>query len=291
MNSHMHNQLDPKYLALEVKRNVAAALAEDLGGNNASGDISASLIPQDQQANATVITREDGVFCGKAWVDETIQQVDPNIAIQWHVEDASTLAANQTLFTLTGSARSLLTVERTMLNFVQLLSGTATRTADYVALIDGHKAQLLDTRKTVPGLRLAQKHAVRCGGGSNHRIGLFDAFLLKENHVAAAGGIAPAIRLAQASHPGKTIEVEVETLDELDQATQAGADIALIDNFSIADTEEAVRRSAGKILLEASGGIEIDSINKIAATGVDFISSGDLTKSVVPLDLSMRFTA
>ena len=291
MNSHMHNQLDPKYLALEVKRNVAAALAEDLGGNNASGDISASLIPQDQQANATVITREDGVFCGKAWVDETIQQVDPNIAIQWHVEDASTLAANQTLFSLTGSARSLLTVERTMLNFVQLLSGTATRTADYVALIDGHKAQLLDTRKTVPGLRLAQKHAVRCGGGSNHRIGLFDAFLLKENHVAAAGGIAPAIRLAQASHPGKTIEVEVETLDELDQATQAGADIALIDNFSIADTEEAVRRSRGKILLEASGGIEADSISKIAATGVDFISSGDLTKSVVPLDLSMRFTA
>ena len=287
----MHNQLDPKYLALEVKRNVAAALAEDLGGNNASGDISASLIPQDQQANATVITREDGVFCGKAWVDETIQQVDPNIAIQWHVEDAGALVANQTLFTLTGSARSLLTVERTMLNFVQLLSGTATRTADYVALIDGHKAQLLDTRKTVPGLRLAQKHAVRCGGGSNHRIGLFDAFLLKENHVAAAGGIAQAIRLAQASHPGKTIEVEVETLDELDQATQAGADIALIDNFSIADTEEAVRRSQGKILLEASGGIAADSIGKIAATGVDFISSGDLTKSVVPLDLSMRFTA
>ena len=238
-----------------------------------------------------MITREDGVFCGKAWVDETIQQVDANIAIQWHVEDAGALVANQTLFTLTGSARSLLTVERTMLNFVQLLSGTATRTADYVALIDGHKAQLLDTRKTVPGLRLAQKHAVRCGGGSNHRIGLFDAFLLKENHVAAAGGIAPAIRLAQASHPGKTIEVEVETLDELDQATQAGADIALIDNFSIADTEEAVRRSQGKILLEASGGIAADSIGKIAATGVDFISSGDLTKSVVPLDLSMRFTA
>ena len=283
----MHNQLDPKYLALEVKRKVAAALAEDVG----SGDISASLIPQDQQANATVITREDCVFCGKAWVGETIQQVDANIAIQWHVEDAGALVANQTLFTLTGSARSLLTVERTMLNFVQLLSGTATRTADYVALIDGHKAQLLDTRKTVPGLRLAQKHAVRCGGGSNHRIGLFDAFLLKENHVAAAGGIAPAIRLAQASHPGKTIEVEVETLDELDQATKAGADIALIDNLSIADTEEAVRRSQGKILLEASGGIEADSISKIAATGVDFISSGDLTKSVVPLDLSMRFTA
>ena len=283
----MHNQLDPKYLALEIKRNIAAALAEDVG----SGDISASLIPQDQQANATVITREDGVFCGKAWVDETIQQVDANIAIQWHVEDAGALVANQTLFTLTGSARSLLTVERTMLNFVQLLSGTATRTADYVALIDGHKAQLLDTRKTVPGLRLAQKHAVRCGGGSNHRIGLFDAFLLKENHVAAAGGIAPAIRLVQASQPGKTKEVEVETLDELDQATQAGADIALIDNFSIADTEEAVRRSQGKILLEASGGIEADSISKIAATGVDFISSGDLTKSVVPLDLSMRFTA
>lgn len=282
----MHNQLDPKFLASEVKRNVAAALAEDVG----SGDISASLIPKDQQANATVITREDGVFCGKAWVDEAIQKVDANISVQWRVEDASLVVANQTLFTLSGNARSLLTVERTMLNFVQLLSGTATRTANYVALINGYKAQLLDTRKTVPGLRVAQKHAVRCGGGNNHRIGLFDAFLLKENHVAAAGGIAPAIRLAQASHPGKTIEVEVETLDELDQATQAGANIALIDNFSIADTEEAVRRSEGKILLEASGGIEAGSIARIAATGIDFISSGELTKSVVPLDLSMRFT-
>ena len=287
VNAHMHNQLNENSLAIEVKRNVVAALAEDVG----SGDISASLIPQDQQATARVITREGGIFCGKAWVDETIQQVDSNIAIQWHVQDAGVIVANQTLFNLTGSARSLLTVERTMLNFVQLLSGTATRTARYVALLDGYKAQLLDTRKTVPGLRLAQKHAVRCGGGSNHRIGLFDAFLLKENHLAAAGGINQAIHLAQTSHPGKTIEVEVETLDELDQATQAGADIALIDNFSIADTEEAVRRSEGKILLEASGGIEAASISKIAATGVDFISSGDLTKSVVPLDLSMRFNA
>ena len=204
----MHNQLDPQSLADEVKKNVAAALTEDVG----SGDISASLIAQDQQASATVITRENGVFCGKAWVDETIYQVDQDIAIEWHVADADTLTANQVLFTLTGSARSLLTVERTMLNFVQLLSGTATRTARFVRLIESYKTQLLDTRKTVPGLRLAQKHAVRCGGGSNHRIGLFDAFLLKENHVAAAGGISAAIKLAQASHPGKTIEVEVETL-------------------------------------------------------------------------------
>ena len=283
----MHNQLDPQSLADEVKKNVAAALTEDVG----SGDISASLIAQDQHASATVITRENGVFCGKAWVDETMYQVDQDIAIEWHVADADTLTANQVLFTLTGSARSLLTVERTMLNFVQLLSGTATRTARFVRLIESYKTQLLDTRKTVPGLRLAQKHAVRCGGGSNHRIGLFDAFLLKENHVAAAGGISAAIKLAQASHPGKTIEVEVETLEELDQATNAGADIALVDNFSIDDTKEAVRRSAGKILLEASGGIEADTISKIAATGVDFISSGDLTKSVDPLDLSMRFNA
>jgi nicotinate-nucleotide pyrophosphorylase (carboxylating) len=283
----MHNQLDPQCLADEVRKNVAAALTEDVG----SGDISASLIAQDQQASATVITRENGVFCGKAWVDETIYQVDQDIAIEWRVADADTLTADQVLFTLTGGARSLLTVERTMLNFVQLLSGTATRTARFVGLIESYKAQLLDTRKTVPGLRLAQKHAVRCGGGSNHRIGLFDAFLLKENHVAAAGGISAAIKLAQASHPGKTIEVEVETLEELDQATLAGADIALVDNFSIDDTKEAVRRSAGKILLEASGGIEADTISKIAATGVDFISSGDLTKSVDPLDLSMRFNA
>jgi nicotinate-nucleotide pyrophosphorylase (carboxylating) len=218
-------------------------------------------------------------------------QVDPTIAINWQVSDADKIRADSVLFTLQGRARSLLTIERTMLNFVQLLSGTATRTAYFVDLIGGHKAQLLDTRKTVPGLRFAQKHAVRCGGASNHRIGLFDAFLLKENHVAAAGGISQAITLAQKSHPGKLVEVEVETLEELAQATAAGADIALIDNFSIEDTKVAVNLSQGKVLLEASGGIEAASISTIAATGIDFISCGDLTKSVSPLDLSMRFTA
>jgi nicotinate-nucleotide pyrophosphorylase (carboxylating) len=283
----MHNQLDPRKLAAEVSRNVTAALAEDVG----SGDISAKLLPQNQQANARVITRENGIFCGRAWVDETIMQVDPTIAINWQVSDADKIRADSVLFTLQGRARSLLTIERTMLNFVQLLSGTATRTAYFVDLIGEHKAQLLDTRKTVPGLRFAQKHAVRCGGASNHRIGLFDAFLLKENHVAAAGGISQAITLAQKSHPGKLVEVEVETLEELAQATAAGADIALIDNFSIEDTKVAVNLSQGKVLLEASGGIEAASISTIAATGIDFISCGDLTKSVSPLDLSMRFTA
>ena len=220
-----------------------------------------------------------------------MQQVDAHIQIDWHVNDGDVIDAGQRLFTLTGPAASLLTAERTALNFVQLLSGTATRTAHYAGLLQDHKTTLLDTRKTIPGLRLAQKYAVKCGGGSNHRIGLFDAYLLKENHIAAAGSITAAVAAARANHPDKAVEVEVENLAELDEAIAAGADIAMIDNFSLTDTQTAVARSAGRIKLEASGGINERTLADIAATGVDYISSGELTKTILPMDLSMRFIA
>jgi nicotinate-nucleotide pyrophosphorylase (carboxylating) len=281
---HFH-PIDSNSLSEAVFNNVTQALAEDLG----AGDISASLIPPDTLATARVITRQSGLFCGALWVNETLRQIDPTAKIHWQVADGDAVSPDQTLFELSGSARSLLSAERTMLNFVQLLSGTATRTAHYAALIADTQCKLLDTRKTVPGLRLAQKYAVRCGGGSNHRIGLFDAFLLKENHIAAAGGIAQAVAAAKAQHPGKLVEVEVEDLQELAEAMSAGADIALIDNFSVADTETAVAQTRGVMVLEASGGITDDTIKAIAQTGVDYISCGDLTKEVTPLDLSMRF--
>jgi nicotinate-nucleotide pyrophosphorylase (carboxylating) len=268
-----------------VVANVAAALAEDLGAE----DVSAALIPISTNAHARVITREDGVFCGAPWVVETVSQVDPDIIITWHVEDADSVSANQTLFELKGPARSLLSAERTMLNFVQLLSGTSTKTAKYVRLIKHTNTVLLDTRKTIPGLRMAQKYAVTCGGGSNHRMGLFDAYLLKENHIAAAGSIAAAVSAARAKHPQLPLEVETENLDELEQAITAGADIAMIDNFSLTDTHTAVAMASGKIKLEASGGIDEKTITDIAATGVDYISIGEVTKNIDPLDLSMRF--
>lgn len=281
---HFH-PIDLNSLNEAVFNNVTQALLEDLG----AGDISASLIGADTQASARVITRVSGVFCGTAWVNETLRQIDPTLKIRWQIEDGHALTPNQVLFELSGQARGLLSAERTMLNFIQLLSGTATRTAQYVALISHTQTKLLDTRKTVPGLRLAQKYAVKCGGGHNHRIGLFDAFLLKENHIFAAGSISQAIKSAQTAFPGKPIEVEVEDLNELAEAMSAGADIALIDNFSIADTQTAVALTRGKMVLEASGGITQDSIGAIAETGVDYISCGDLTKGVEPLDLSMRF--
>jgi nicotinate-nucleotide pyrophosphorylase (carboxylating) len=209
--------------------------------------------------------------------------------IKWQVADGDKVSPNQELFQLRGKARSLLSAERTMLNFVQLLSGTATRTARYVGLIADTQSQLLDTRKTVPGLRLAQKYAVKCGGGSNHRTGLYDAFLLKENHILAAGSIGAAVKAAKTSAPNKPVEIEVESLAELQQAMEAGADIALIDNFSVTDSKAAVAMTRGNMVLEASGGITQESIAAIAATGVDYISCGDLTKSVEPMDLSMRF--
>ena len=268
-----------------VTANVAAALAEDIGAE----DVSAALIPTSTVAHARIITREPGIFCGAPWVIETAHQVDPDIIVTWHVRDADAVSANQTLFELHGPASSLLTAERTMLNFVQLLSGTATKTAKYVALIRHTNTTLLDTRKTIPGLRVAQKYAVTCGGGSNHRMGLFDAYLLKENHIAAAGSIAAAVSAARAQHPELPLEVETENLDELQQAISAGSDIAMIDNFSLPDTHTAVSLARGRIKLEASGGIDEKTITDIAATGVDYISIGEVTKNIDPLDLSMRF--
>ena len=285
MNSNEHKQISAPAADI-IKNNVTAALAEDL---NAQEDVSAAIIPGDKQAHAQVITREDGIFCGQAWVDETAAQVDPSIEITWLVNDGEQVTANQPLFDLTGPAPSLLTAERTMLNFVQLLSGTATTTANYVKLLANTSTKLLDTRKTIPGLRVAQKYAVTCGGGQNHRLGLFDAYLLKENHIAAAGSIGAAVAYAKQNPNNLVVEVEVESLDELQQAIDADADIAMVDNFSLTDTHTAVAMAAGKIKLEASGGIDETSITEIAKTGVDYISIGNLTKTVQPLDLSMRF--
>jgi len=276
---------DPKLLSA-VKANVALALSEDVG----DGDITAALIEPEETADARVITRESGVFCGTAWVLETARQVDPVIVVTMLVADGDRIVPDQTLFELSGPARSLLTAERTLLNFVQLLSGTATRAHEYAQLVAHTSTRVLDTRKTIPGLRLAQKYAVSCGGGHNHRIGLFDQYLIKENHIAAKGGIAAAVAAAKQQGPESLrVEVEVESLTELDEAIQAGADIALIDNFTLADTREAVKRARGRIELEASGGITAESITDIAETGVDYISTGDVTKQVTPLDLSMLF--
>ncbi len=277
--------IKPQDFAASVAANVQRALSEDLG----TGDISAELIDSSEQATARVITRQPGVFCGKPWVEEICRQLDSNIEVRWSVNDGDAVEPDQELFLLKGSARSLLTLERTILNFVQLLSGTATLTRRYVELMGNTDSKLLDTRKTIPGLRLAQKYAVRCGGGHNHRLGLFDAFLIKENHIAAAGGISQAVLRARSQHPEIPVEVEVESLLELNEAMDAGADTALIDNFSLADTTTAVRVSRGTLKLEASGGIDEKTIGDIAATGVDYISIGNLTKQVLPLDLSMRF--
>jgi nicotinate-nucleotide pyrophosphorylase (carboxylating) len=286
MKSQLHfHPIDAESLREAVRQNVEQALTED----RADGDISAGLIDEQTLAFAQVITRESGIFCGAPWVDETLKQLDETMHIKWQVADGDKVSPNQELFQLRGKARSLLSAERTMLNFVQLLSGTATRTARYVGLIADTQTQLLDTRKTVPGLRLAQKYAVKCGGGSNHRTGLYDAFLLKENHILAAGSIGAAVKAAKASAPNKPVEIEVESLAELQQAMEAGADIALIDNFSVTDSKAAVAMTRGNMVLEASGGITQESIAAIAATGVDYISCGDLTKSVEPMDLSMRF--
>ena len=286
MKSQLHfHPIDVELLREAVRQNVEQALTEDL----ADGDISAGLIDEYTLAFAQVITRDSGIFCGAPWVNETLKQLDGTMQIKWQVADGDTVSPNQELFQLRGKARSLLSAERTMLNFVQLLSGTATRTARYVGLIADTQSRLLDTRKTVPGLRLAQKYAVKCGGGSNHRTGLYDAFLLKENHILAAGSIGAAVKAAKASAPSKPVEIEVESLAELQQAMEAGADIALIDNFSVTDSKAAVAMTRGNMVLEASGGITQESIAAIAATGVDYISCGDLTKSVEPMDLSMRF--
>ena len=268
----------------DIAANVRAALAEDVG----SGDITAALIPAAAQANARVITREDGVLCGRAWVDRVFAELDPAIGLAWQARDGERITAGQQLFTAAGPARSLLTGERTALNFLQLLSGTATTCQRYAGLVAGTGVRLLDTRKTIPGLRIAQKYAVTCGGCYNHRIGLYDAFLIKENHIHAAGGIAAAVRAARQHAPGKPVEVEVETLAELEQALAAGCDRVMLDNFSLAQMVDAVALSAGRVELEASGNVTEQTLRPIAETGVDYISIGALTKDCKALDLSMR---
>jgi nicotinate-nucleotide pyrophosphorylase (carboxylating) len=274
---------------IDLAETVATALAEDVG----SGDLTAALIPAGRMGRARIVTREAAVFAGRPYVDEVFRQVDPRVQVEWHTEDGATIVPEQLLYRLRGPARSLLTGERTALNFVQALSGTATATRRYVDAISGLPCRILDTRKTIPGLRNAQKYAVRCGGGMNHRIGLYDGILVKENHIMAAGSIAAAVSAARASGTRVPVEVEVESLDELRQALDAGADMALLDEFSLDDLRAAVAMNRahplGPMKLEASGGITLDALRAIAGTGVDFISVGSLTKHVHAIDLSMRF--
>ncbi len=271
-------------ISAEIETNVRRALAEDVG----SGDITAQLIPAERLAHASVITREAAVVSGSAWVDAVFRQLDPRVAVHWLVTDGERVAANQVLFQLEGPARALLTGERAALNFLQTLSGVATRCRYYADLVEGTGVRLLDTRKTLPGLRLAQKYATTCGGCYNHRIGLYDAFLIKENHIAACGGIAEAVAAAHRIAPGKPVEVEVESLDELEQALRAGADIVMLDELSLEEMRTAVGLAAGRAKLEASGGIDEQTLREVAATGVDYISIGALTKHVRAIDLSMR---
>ncbi|NQD78833.1 carboxylating nicotinate-nucleotide diphosphorylase [Pseudomonas sp. CrR14] len=273
-------------LSAEIEANVRRSLREDIG----SGDITAQLIPESRLAHATVITREDAVICGTAWVDEVFRQLDPRVAVHWQVQDGQRASPDQALFHLEGPARALLSGERSALNFLQTLSAVATRCQHYANLVHGTEVKLLDTRKTLPGLRLAQKYAVTQGSCHNHRIGLFDAFLIKENHIAACGGIGAAVSAAQQIAPGKPVEVEVESVDELEQALTAGADIVMLDELSLDDMRRAVAITAGRAKLEASGGVNESTLRSIAETGVDYISIGTLTKDVKAVDLSMRLS-
>ena len=278
-----HPALDDR-LRNDIERSVRFALEEDIG----SGDITAELIPADRIATATVITREAAVLCGRPWVDEVFRQLDAGVTLEWHVDDGDAIAPDQLLVTLRGPARALLTGERTALNFLQTLSGTATSARDYAELVKGTDVKVLDTRKTLPGLRTAQKYAVRCGGCHNHRMGLYDAFLIKENHIAACGGIDAAIATARRNHPGKPVEVEVETMDELRQALDAGADIIMLDEFSDADAKAGIALVAQRAKVEISGSVSTATIGKLGAIGPDYVSSGALTKHVRAVDLSMR---
>lgn len=273
-------------LAQSICDNVKAALEEDIR----SGDITAQLIPAHQQSTATIITREDCVFCGKDWVTEIFAQLDPTVGITWLIDDGNSARADSVLFTLTGNSRSLLTGERAALNFVQTLSGIATTSNHYADLVKHTPVKLLDTRKTIPGLRDAQKYAVAAGGCHNHRIGLYDAFLIKENHIAACGGIGKAVTAARKIAPNKPIEVEVENFIELEQALSAQVDIIMLDNFSLTDMGKAVAINQGQAKLEASGNVTEKTLLLIAETGVDFISIGALTKHCRAVDLSMRIT-
>jgi nicotinate-nucleotide pyrophosphorylase (carboxylating) len=268
---------------------VAAALAEDVG----AGDLTASLVDADAVVGAQILARESLLVCGEAWVNEVFRQLDENVVVDWYVGDGGRAEAGDIICKLVGPARALLTGERTALNFLQMLSGTATTTADYVAAIEGTGARLLDTRKTIPGLRLAQKYAVTCGGGHNHRIGLFDAILIKENHVRSTGSITAALEAAKSCSADVPVEIEVQSHDELLEALDAGAARVLLDNFSTAELEQAVatNRDYGYVAaeLEASGNVTLDTIRDIAMTGVDCISTGALTKNVAAVDLSMLF--
>lgn len=271
-------------LQLEITRSVIQALLEDIG----TGDITAQLIPENAQAEGLVITRDTAIVCGKPWVDEVFRQFDPAVKLKWHVTDGDLVEPNQPLFSLSGSTRSLLSGERCALNFLQTLSGTATTSHYYASLVADTGVRLLDTRKTIPGLRLAQKHAVLAGGCHNHRIGLFDAYLIKENHIAGCGSITAAVNTAKQNEPDKSVEIEVECLDGLTEALAAGADIIMLDNFSLADMREAVEINNGQSKLEASGNITEADLLDVAKTGVDYISIGALTKHVKAVDLSMR---
>ena len=268
-----------------IQINIEQALQEDIG----DGDITALLTPENEQATANILSRENMILAGQPWVNALIQAFDANVQITWLKQDGDQVEANEVFLQLSGSARSLLTVERPALNFIQTLSAVATKTAQYVKQLEGLNTKLLDTRKTLPGLRIAQKYAVAVGGGQNHRLGLFDAFLIKENHIMAAGGITLAIQQAHQIAPNKPVEVEVETWDELNQALEAGADIVMLDNFSQQQMMDAVKHVAGRCKLEASGNITIENLRHVATTGVDYISMGVLTKDVTAVDLSMRF--
>jgi nicotinate-nucleotide pyrophosphorylase (carboxylating) len=292
----MHGRIEPPTAILNTRlpsdlaEQVGRALREDVG----PGDITAGLIAAQVHAQARVVCREAALLCGSAWFNETFRQLDPSIEIRWHFHDGEQLAAGSVLCELKGNARVLLTGERTALNFLQLLSGTATTTQRYVAAVSGTGCRILDTRKTVPGLRSAQKYAVRCGGGSNHRLGLYDMVLIKENHIAAAGSIAAAVAAARSEAPGVRVEVEAETLEQVRQALAASADIIMLDNFSLEQLREAValnRSHTHPVQLECSGGITLESLRSSAETGVDYISVGSLTKHVNAIDLSMRILA
>jgi nicotinate-nucleotide pyrophosphorylase (carboxylating) len=268
-----------------VRQDVKTALAEDIG----AGDCTAGLVPEGARLETRVICRDTAVLAGQPWFNETFSQVDSAVSMDWLLNDGGRMEPGQEICRLRGPARSILTGERTGLNFLQTLSATATRTRRYVDAIAGTGAVILDTRKTLPGLRRAQKYAVLCGGGANHRIGLFDAILVKENHISAAGSISAAVRAAHANYPDLLLEVEVENLAQLDEAARAGAQRVLLDNFPLDLLREAVKRYKGTIGLEASGGIELSTIRQVAETGVDFISTGDITKSIKAVDFSMRF--
>jgi nicotinate-nucleotide pyrophosphorylase (carboxylating) len=275
---------DPLFAGLT--QTVAAALAEDIG----SGDITAMLVPESQLAEARVMCREHAVICGEAWVNEVFRQVSPGISVQWQRRDGDRIRPEDSVFVAKGPARALLTAERTALNFLQTLSGVATAAREYADLVAHTKVKILDTRKTLPGLRLAQKYAVRTGGCHNHRLGLYDAFLIKENHIAACGGISGAISTARKQHAHRPVEVEVETLSQLEEALAARADIVMLDNFDLEQTRAAVALNKGRAKLEASGGFTTASLASVAETGVDYISVGSLTKHVRATDFTMLFT-